>query len=285
MPHARPRTWTMRYAPHLGLRQPDGPLFLHSVGTADPVRQIEHAAALGFAGVQDNFLKIRPVEEQARIGEALRRLGLTMGSFVNSVTHWNAPLWGSPEPGALAHIEAELRESIAAAERVGGRHVTVTSGRDPAVPLRYQHVAMAEKLARLADQAARGGVVLALEATNERFLPGMLVHHVADALAIVRAVDHPAVRLVFDVAHVHAMDGEILPNLRACREHIAVIQAADNPGRTDLGLGEINWVNVLRFVRAQGYTGLIELEHLPAEAGAAGEQALLERLAAIDAAI
>jgi hydroxypyruvate isomerase len=275
----------MRYAPHLGLRQPDGPLFRHSVGTADPVRQIEYASELGFAGVQDNFLKIRSIEKQVLIDDALRHFGLAMGSFVNSVSHWNAPLWGSQDAAAFAQIEADLRESIEAAQRVGGSNVTVTSGRDPAVPLRYQHIAMTEKLKRLADQAARGGVVLAIEATNERFLPGMLVNHVADALAIVRAVDHPAVRLVFDIAHVHSTDGEIIPNLRACYDSIAVIQVADNPGRVDLGRGEINWVNVLRFIRDQGYLGLIELEHLPSEAGSAGEQALLERLAAIDTAL
>jgi hydroxypyruvate isomerase len=280
-----PGRWTLRYAPHLGLRAPDAPLFLHSAGSADPVAQVEHAHALGFAGVQDNFLKIRTPDMQAAIGAALQRTGLEMGSFVNSVADWNAPLWGSPEPEALARVSADLETSVAAAARVGGRCVTVTSGRHPGVPLRYQQTEMVEKLRRLAERAGRGGLVLVVEATSERFLPGMLVPSIADAHAIVRAVDHPAVRVSFDVAHVHAMDGEILPNLAACRGTIGLVQVADNPGRTDLGSGEINWATVLRAIRAQGYDGMIELEHLPAAPGREGEQALLERLAAIDAAL
>jgi len=278
------RSWSLRYAPHLGLRAPDQPLFLHSAGSADPVAQIEYAAALGFAGVFDNFLKIRPVTEQERIGAALARHGLAMGSFVNSVERWNAQLWNSADPAARAQIERDVAASVEAAQRAGGRSVTVTSGRDPDAPLAPQHAAMVENLRRVADTAARGGIVLGVEPTSEHFLPGMLVFHAADALAIVEAVDHPAVRMVFDTGHIQAMDGELLSQLERCRQAIGAIQVADHPGRTDLGTGEIDWVPLLRQVRAIGCAGLIELEHLPREPGIEGERALLERLAAIDAA-
>lgn len=277
--------WTLRYAPHLGLRAPDQPLFPHSAGSADPVAQVEYAASLGFAGVFDNFLKIRPAAEQERIGAALARHGLAMGSFVNSVEGWNAPSWGSADPAALAAVRREVAASVEAAQRVGGRSVTVTSGRDPRVPLAAQHAAMIEKLKAVADDAARGGICLNVEATSEHFLPGMLVFHAADALAIVRAVDHPAVRLVFDTAHLHAMDGDLLPQLEACAGAIGAIQVADDPGRCEPGTARIDWVPLLRGARAMGWSGLVELEHLPREPGAAGERALLERLAAIDAAL
>jgi hydroxypyruvate isomerase len=276
----------MRYAPHLGLRRIDEPLFLHTAGTPDTVRQVELAAELGFAGMQDNFLNLRPVDEQSRIGTALARLGLAMGSFVLTVEHWNAQLWGSTtEAAALAVIARELDRSIATAARVGGRHVTVTSGRDPAVPLALQHAAMIEKLKRVADVALRGGIVLTVEATSEHFVPGMLVHRIADALAIVRAVDHPAVRLVFDAAHVDDMGDDVATSLEACWDSVAVIQAADNPGRVEPGAGRIDWIGVLRCARERRYSGLVELEHLPAGADVAGERALLDRLAAIDAAL
>ena len=90
MNRREPTRWNLRYAAHLGLRQPDAPLFLASAGSADPVEQIRYVAEIGFAGVFDNFLKIRPAAEQQRIGEALARHGVAMGSFVNSVQHWNA---------------------------------------------------------------------------------------------------------------------------------------------------------------------------------------------------
>jgi hydroxypyruvate isomerase len=66
-------TWTMRYAPHIGLTSPDTPLFRHMIGSADPVEQIRFIADQGFARVEDNFLKLRPAAEQERIGRALER--------------------------------------------------------------------------------------------------------------------------------------------------------------------------------------------------------------------
>src|ERR1700739_4105886 len=46
-------SWILRYAPHLGFRSLDTPLFLASVGSTDPMAQIAFIASLGFAGVQD----------------------------------------------------------------------------------------------------------------------------------------------------------------------------------------------------------------------------------------
>lgn len=277
--------WRMRFAPHLGLTSLDTPFFKHTVGSPDPVAHIEHIAALGFAGVEDNFLKLRPVAEQERIGRALARHGLEMGCFVNNVESWNRPLWGSDDPDATAALRAELESSIAAAARVGGRYLTTISGRDPRVPLPIQLTAMTENLKRLAPTAERAGVVLGIEPLAERAFPGMLVHHVLDGYAVVKAVDSPAVRLVFDAFHVQAADGDLIAMIDRTRDAIGIVQIADNPGRVEPGTGEMNYPNILRHLRATGYTGLVELEHAMSGPGRDGEDAALERLRAIDAAI
>lgn len=277
--------WKLRYAPHVGLTAPDAPLFLESAGSSDPVTQIEYLASLGFAGIEDNFLKARPSETQERMGAALARHGMTMGCFVNNPMHWNRPLWGESGDAARAQLNSDLRQSIEAAKRTGGKIVTVVSGRDPATPAAFQRAVMVENLKRLADTADKAGIVLALETVDERRWPGMLLHHIADAYAMAKAVDSPAIGLVFDIGHIHPMDGEVISNLHACWDKITVIQAADIPGRLELGSGELNWINILRVIRAKGYTGLIELEHLLSTPGAAGEQAMVATLRAIDAAL
>ncbi len=81
------------------------------------------------------------------------------------------------------------------------------------------------------------------------------------------------------------MDGQIIANLELCWDEIAAIQIADQPGRFEPGSGEIHWVNVFRFIRDKGYTGLIELEHVLSTPGAAGERILLDNLHAIDRAL
>ena len=79
--------------------------------------------------------------------------------------------------------------------------------------------------------------------------------------------------------------GPALGSLRDCWSVVGLVQAADVPGRVDLGAGTLDWPGILRWVRDRGYRGLIEIEHLPLEDSAAGEQRLLERLTVVDAAI
>lgn len=279
------RSWTLRYAPHLGLRSLDDGLFAAGADSADPVAQIGYIASLGFAGIEDNSAKLRAAEVQERIGAELGRHGLEMGCFVNNPTRWNQPLWGRSDEAARDAMAQDLAASIATAGRLGGKYATIVSGREPAIPLDHQLANMVENLKRLAEIAEKAGLVLAIETVDEGRWPNMLLHHIADAYAVVRAVDSPAVKLLFDVGHVHPMDGEVIANLEATWDRIGVIQVADIPGRLELGSGELDWVNILRFVRDRGYMGLIELEHVVSKPGIEGERAVLDNLRAIDRAI
>lgn len=50
----------MKFAPHIGLSSPDDVMFPASAGQ-DPIDQIKFIADQDFSGVEDNFLKLRPV--------------------------------------------------------------------------------------------------------------------------------------------------------------------------------------------------------------------------------
>jgi len=279
------RTWKLRYAPHLAYPNLQHPLFVESAGSADPVDQIKFFADLGFAGIEDNYLNLRPVAEQARIGRALERHGMEMGCFVNMVEPRNPPLWGARDRATRARLLRELRRTIDTARRVGGRFLTTSAGRDPRVPLALELAGMAENLRELVPVAEKAGVIICLESTSETRVPGRLLHHVLDAYGVVKAVDSPAVRLVFDVFHVQVMDGDVLNNLARTWDGIATLQIGDNPGRAEPGTGELNYPNILRFIHKRGYRGLVGLEHLLSRPGLAGERQALELLRGIDDAI
>jgi hydroxypyruvate isomerase len=274
----------LRYASHLGIRSIAHPLFLETLGTDDPIVHIDYAADQGFAGIEDNFLKSRPVEQQRRIGEALACHDLEMGCFVSSFD-FSDPVWGTTGDDAEARIDAEIAGSVEAAKRVGGRYIVIAAGRDLRVPLRLQQAAMAGHLRRVGPMVEKAGAILCLEQTNEVRLPGMLLHHIADALAVVQAAASPAVKLLFDFHHVQVMDGNLLVNFERCLDEVAIVQVADVPARSEFGLGEVDWVNVLRRVRASGYGGLIEYEVFPSRPGAEGEQAALRALRGADRAL
>ena len=135
-----------------------------------------------------------------------------------------------------------------------------------------------------AERARQAGVVLLLESVDRARLPDMLLHHIADAQDIVAAVDSPAVRLIFDTAHVQAMDGDVVRQLEKVWDHVAIVQLADTPGRIAPGSGEIDFAAVLGVLKRRRFQGLVELEFGWSVSGAEAEQAFIERLRRLDAA-
>jgi len=285
-------SWKLPWTAHLGLRGPDGPLFRHSAQSADPFDQIDFIADLGFAGVQDNYAALRPAEEQERVAAHAARHGLKMASFVHDPMGWNLPRWSASDAEGKAALARELGWSLDTVRRIGGRTVICVAGIDPVRSREEQLRAMADNLRAAGDRAAAAGAVLGVEMVSPRWIPDMLVARIDDAVAIVRAADHPAVRLVFDVGHIAMNGGDPLAVFQDVADLVGAVQVADmpaqdrdgqgEPGRIDVGGGTIDWPPLLRAILASGYAGLFEVEHEAEGEGREGEERLIGRLRAID---
>lgn len=279
-------SWTLRYASHLGYRPPFDPLFSSLVGSADPVAHVAFAADQGFAGVLYAAARGRTAAEQESVGQAIAQRGLQAGCLLyTTFDQLKNTSWATDSEDARRWIVAELLQAIASAQRVGARQLAVLGGVDLQRPIGPQREAFAHNLRYAADIAARAGMVLCLETLNSQSVSGMLLHHMPDALSVVRAANHPAVRLIFDTAHVQAMDGDLLNQLDAAWEHIEIVQLADAPGRLEPGTGQVDFAGVLQTLVRRGYAGLVELEHGWAQAGAESEQRGLDHLKRLDAAL
>jgi len=284
-PAAKPSRWNARFAPNIGLQGIDTPMFKDSVGTLDPVDHVNFIADLGFAGVEDNRLKSRTVRDQERLGQALAKRGLEMGAFMNNLESSRATIFGTFGPDSRDQLMKELLSSVESAKRVNGRFMNTVSQRDSAVPLSYALQAMVENLRHLAPVAEKAGVVMVIEPINTRSGRNPLVSTVADAAFVVRAVNSPAVKILFDCYHVQIMEGDLIANFDRCAELVGLVQIADNPGRAEPGTGEINYANVIRHIKAKGYAGLIEMEHEVSRPGKEGEDAMLRAYETLNAAL
>lgn len=267
------------FAPHLGFPTPETPLFGELVGDPMPEAQIAFAAARGFRRVQDPFTAHRSEAEQIRVGQAAKVAGLGLGCFVfAAMERALQPVWSAADPDAREALDADVAAAIAIGQRIGSRHIAVLTGSDPARSRAEQRHAMTANLARLADRVAQADMVLCIEAVNAQRLPHMLLHHLGDAIDVVRGAGHPAVRLIFDTAHVQAMDGDILHNLDRAWDLIELIQLADHPGRVEPGVGELNFERIIDEIERRGFRGPVELEHGWATAGADRQEYYLQWL-------
>ncbi|WP_083217613.1 TIM barrel protein [Thioclava sp. SK-1] len=118
-----------------------------------------------------------------------------------------------------------------------------------------------DTLCRIADLADQEEVVFTLENLNLPVdHPGVPFARAEETLALVRAVDHPRVRLNLDLYHAQIGEGNLIELCQACQPWIGEIQVADVPGRCEPGTGEINYPAVARALRDMGYDGPVAME-------------------------
>lgn len=251
-----------RYLLHLGFPTIDSPLFDELVASSDPVDHIAFAADQGFLGVVDPFAAMRSSADQSRIGDAVRRRGLEMGSVLYAPFDAAARFrWASPDPEARALVLADVGRGLTTAARLGSRALAIIGLAEPGEPVAMQHATMADTLRRAGDIADRAGVTLLVEGVNPERLPRMLLHGVEAAASVVRRAAHPAVGLLLDTGHAAAV-GEG-PARMVARHHaiVGAVQIADHPGRVEMGAGVIDWPAFMATAARHGLDRRFELEH------------------------
>ncbi|MGW1345077.1 TIM barrel protein [Kribbella sp. NPDC002412] len=188
--------------------------------------------------------------------------------------------------GSLTHDQDRLletaEESIQVALELGcprlNLHGTELDGRG--LPVRPQYevsgemwLTAARTLEKLAELAERYDVMFVLENLNaEVDHPGVPFGKAADTLALVKAVDHPRLRLMLDLYHAQIGEGNLIELIGKAFPYLGEIQVADVPGRCEPGTGEINYPAIAAALRKHGYDGTVGLE-----AFASGESELALR--------
>lgn len=85
----------------------------------------------------------------------------------------------------------------------------------------------------------------------------------AEGFEIIREVDSPQVKLLYDIYHQQVMEGNIINNVVNNLDCIAHLHAAGLPGRNDLQFGENDYKVIFAKIDAAGYTGACALEYRP----------------------
>ena len=156
---------------------------------------------------------------------------------------------------------------------------------DRKLPLEIQTGRVIETMRRAAEIMEPHGFVMVMEPLNTLTdHPGVFLQTVPQGFAVAKAVDSPAVKVLADLYHQQIQAGNLIRTLETCWDEIAYIQFGDNPGRNEPGTGEINYRNVVRWLRARNFSGVIGMEHGNSIRGREGEDRLVAAYREIDAA-
>ncbi len=200
----------------------------------------------------------------ARVKKTARAFGLGMDTLLGS------PDWGKRpvsmvDPAHRDAFLADVRNAIGFARKLEIPQIILMSGNAIAGRTHEeQYASLLEGAKRAGDLAAEAKLTMIVEPLNSLVNhKGFFLTTCTEGLKLIREVDNPHVRLLFDLYHEQVQQGNVIRTLTEAAPEVAVFHVADNPGRNDPGTGEMNYANIYKAIQKTGFAGYLTMEYLP----------------------
>ena len=227
------------------------PCFFKGVDFCDAIRQ---CAALGYDAIETYNWKKLDLDAVRRV---LDETGVELLSMCTTEFNLTDPAYRQ------AWLDG-LRESCIAAQKLGVKRLITQVGMDTGAERAEQHLSIVEGLRAGAPILEEYGVTVMIEPLNTYVdHPGYYLWSAVEGFEIIREVNHPNVKLIFDVYHQQIMEGNIIPNILSNLDCIAHLHGAGHPGRHEMQYGESDYRVIINAVDKAGYTGALGLEYKP----------------------
>lgn len=203
-----------------------------------------------FEGDEAHYKKVRT---------ELDNLGLK-STAVTVVGPETSPI--SPDPSVRKAAAERLKWTIEMVATVGaealcGPYHSPLAVFTGAGPTEDEKSRAADVLRGAAEEARKHNVTLAIEYLN-RFECYFLTT-AADAVALVKRVDHPNFRTMYDSFHAHIEEKDQEATVRTLAGSFAHVHISEND-RGVPGTGQVHWEKVFRGLKSVGYDGWFVIE-------------------------
>lgn len=113
--------------------------------------------------------------------------------------------------------------------------------------------------------AEQHGVTICLELLNSKVdHKDYMFDHTAWGVEVVKRVNSPRVKILYDIYHAQIMEGDIIRTIRQNIQHIAHFHTGGNPGRNELDdTQELNWRTIALAIADLGFQGYLAHEFVP----------------------
>lgn len=157
-----------------------------------------------------------------------------------------------------------LKNSAEAAVKLGASRLITQVGPDTGAQRTLQHESIVETLKLAGPILEKTGTTIMIEPLNTLVNhKGYYLSSSSEAFDIIREVNHPLVKVVFDIYHQQVTEGNIISNITQNLDCIAHLHAAGNPGRHELQSGENDYRFIFSTLENAGYQGACALEYDP----------------------
>ncbi len=199
-----------------------------------------------------------------RVKKLARSLKLGMDT-ISSTPNWGRMPISMLDPGQRDNLLREVQKNIVFAQKLEIPNLLLMAGNEIAGKARdEQWASMVEGAKRCGELAAKAGVTLIVEPLNNKVNhKGFFLATCVDGLKLVKEVDNPHVRLLFDIYHEQVQIGNVVRTIVEAAPYTVVFHVADNPGRNEPGTGEMNYANIYKAIQKTGYGNYVTMEYLP----------------------
>jgi hydroxypyruvate isomerase len=113
--------------------------------------------------------------------------------------------------------------------------------------------------------AEEHGVTVCVELLNSKVNhKDYIGDHTAYGAEIMRAVNSPRCKLLYDIYHMQIMEGDVIHTINTYKDVIAHYHTGGVPGRNELDVHqELNWPAIVEAIIATGHTGFMAHEFIP----------------------
>jgi hydroxypyruvate isomerase len=163
------------------------------------------------------------------------------------------------------HIEDEINEMLEQAVKYQIPNLIVFSGNRRGLSDTEGAENTIEGLRRVAPAAEAKGITLVMELLNSKVdHHDYQCDHTSWGVQVIKRVNSPRVKLLYDIYHMQIMEGDIMRTLRENIGFIGHIHTAGNPGRADMDqTQELYYPAIVRTIVEAGYAGYVGHEFVP----------------------
>ena len=175
---------------------------------------------------------------------------------------------GFNNPANHALLLNELETALPLAGRAGVPNLIAMFGnRDPARDGddRAAVDSCIAGLAKIAPLAEGCGVTVCVELLNSRINhPSYQGDHTAFGVAVMKGVNSPRVKLLYDIYHMQTMEGDVIRTIRDNIQWIGHFHTGGVPGRHEIDASqELNYHAIALAIADLGYAGYLAHEFIP----------------------
>lgn len=221
-------------------------------------QRLEKVAEAGYHAVElVGEFKDWSEQEFGNVNRKKRELGITF----DATSGLHASLC---DPSKRDEFLSEVRSILPTMEKLEcNKLIVLTGNKVPGLSPQDHHASCVEGLKRAAELASSKNVQVLLENIDPEENPKYFLTSVAEGFEIVREINSPHVRFLYDFFHEQISEGNLIEKLEKNIDLVGLVHVADVPGRHEPGTGEIHYPNIYRKLAQLKYDRYVAMEFLP----------------------